>query len=657
MAILNDNTTVGDINVYDKLAELSADKANGTLINASDIDNITETGVYYVEGMINEDNEDEILLIVVRGNTRIAQYTFSNDDTIRYRTKTITGNWASGWGMIHDPHAAPIKHASTSETYGLASATTFGHVRLSDNTTSNANVTAGIAATPSAVKAAYDLASGKAPTSHASTATTYGTGNSTLYGHVKLSDSTSSTKGINNGTAATPNAVKKVQDSVDDLTGNIDDLEYGLKQSSKKPVKDYYFPLLTSVFSVNDGAWVNSVDNGCAISLPGTTKLLYKGEIYSKSSTSTWMSSVNDGNFVILITLNHINKTYTPSLINLIDISSNNIEKYLDYIYQEYILNGTNTAQSIVLPYMFISVAPEESSGFSSPLSYFYLTDIYGIDTSQIKCGCIEYSSFSCSLDLVFLSDASNSTNAGYNWNALYNFFQCINEHNYLKEDTTVFGSYFHFGNNVDRNQCFVFYNLISIYASTSNTFGSYNTNYIGSSDNINDNRASAGLKILNGSSKITFNGMRYYNFRCDGGSIPHTINVCTDGIMDSCYISSSSPNDTINLISLGTRASLTNSQVSSQNYCHNGAGTLSNTAITMGQFSSISNCFLDCIDVKTSNECLIIGNIGYNNSGTGRLSVYIPNTTINTMVVNNIHCQVSNLASSSTNLVKDNIT
>lgn len=133
-------------------------RAKGETIDASDIDNITETGVYYVEGMINEDNEDEILLIVVRGNTRIAQYTFSDDDTIRYRTKTITGNWASGWGMIHDPHAAPINHASTSETYGLASATTFGHVRLSDNTTSNANVTAGIAATPSAVKAAYDKA-------------------------------------------------------------------------------------------------------------------------------------------------------------------------------------------------------------------------------------------------------------------------------------------------------------------------------------------------------------------------------------------------------------------------------------------------------------------------------------------------------------------
>lgn len=133
-------------------------RAKGETIDASDIDNITETGVYYVEGMINDDNEDEILLIVVRGNTRIAQYTFSDDDTIRYRTKTITGNWASGWEMIHDPHAAPINHASTSETYGLASATTFGHVRLSDNTTSNANVTAGIAATPAAVKAAYDKA-------------------------------------------------------------------------------------------------------------------------------------------------------------------------------------------------------------------------------------------------------------------------------------------------------------------------------------------------------------------------------------------------------------------------------------------------------------------------------------------------------------------
>jgi len=52
----------------------------------------------------------------------------------------------------------------------------------------------------------------RAPTNHASSATTYGVGNSSNYGHLKLSDSTSSTDGTSNGTAATPSAVKAAYD-------------------------------------------------------------------------------------------------------------------------------------------------------------------------------------------------------------------------------------------------------------------------------------------------------------------------------------------------------------------------------------------------------------------------------------------------------------
>ena len=49
---------------------------------------------------------------------------------------------------------------------------------------------------------------GKAPNAHASTATTYGKATSTYYGHVKLSDSTTGTgTAASGGTAATPKAV------------------------------------------------------------------------------------------------------------------------------------------------------------------------------------------------------------------------------------------------------------------------------------------------------------------------------------------------------------------------------------------------------------------------------------------------------------------
>ena len=47
--------------------------------------------------------------------------------------------------------------------------------------------------------------------SHASPNTTYGVGSSSNYGHVKLSDSTTSTSGVSSGVAATPAAVKSVK--------------------------------------------------------------------------------------------------------------------------------------------------------------------------------------------------------------------------------------------------------------------------------------------------------------------------------------------------------------------------------------------------------------------------------------------------------------
>ena len=150
--------------------------------------------------------------------------------------------------------SAPKNHAVSATTFGAGTSANYGHVRLSDATDSTSAASSGTAATPAAVKAAYDLASqassaassaydlaneagqvatdaaqtaadaqsaaeaaqaavgGKAPTNHASTATTYGKGTSTNYGHVKLSDSILSTSGTAGGTAATPGAVKKAYD-------------------------------------------------------------------------------------------------------------------------------------------------------------------------------------------------------------------------------------------------------------------------------------------------------------------------------------------------------------------------------------------------------------------------------------------------------------
>lgn len=52
----------------------------------------------------------------------------------------------------------------------------------------------------------------KAPTKHSSTTNAYGVGNGLIYGHLKLSDSVSSKSHINSGIAATPQAVKTAYD-------------------------------------------------------------------------------------------------------------------------------------------------------------------------------------------------------------------------------------------------------------------------------------------------------------------------------------------------------------------------------------------------------------------------------------------------------------
>lgn len=56
---------------------------------------------------------------------------------------------------------------------------------------------------------------GVPPTSHTSTATTYGVGNSTQYGHLKLSDAMDSASNVSGGVAATPAAVKAAKGAAD----------------------------------------------------------------------------------------------------------------------------------------------------------------------------------------------------------------------------------------------------------------------------------------------------------------------------------------------------------------------------------------------------------------------------------------------------------
>lgn len=63
---------------------------------------------------------------------------------------------------------------------------------------------------------------GVPPTSHASSNTTYGVGNATQYGHLKLSDATNNLSGVSGGVAATPAAVKAAKDAADAAQSSAD---------------------------------------------------------------------------------------------------------------------------------------------------------------------------------------------------------------------------------------------------------------------------------------------------------------------------------------------------------------------------------------------------------------------------------------------------
>lgn len=84
----------------------------------------------------------------------------------------------------------------------------------------------------------YTGLSGKAPTNHASTATTYGVGNASNYGHVKLNDSYTTSGGA--ASAAVGASSKAVVDGYNALNGNkTNQAVIATKQTNTTPVRKY----------------------------------------------------------------------------------------------------------------------------------------------------------------------------------------------------------------------------------------------------------------------------------------------------------------------------------------------------------------------------------------------------------------------------------
>ncbi len=186
-------------------------------------------------------------------------------DSSAYVSQGTMEEYVAGQMIVHtDNRQNP--HGVTKAQVGLSNVNNTSDV---DKPVSTAQAAA-IAEAKKAGTDAQTTANGKAPTSHASSATTYGAGSGTNYGHVKLSDATDSTSGTSGGVAATPAAVKSAYDlantakesadgklplSGGTLTGNLTGKYITGTWLQTTEVKEYTIPVTRIAVMTPDG-WI-----------------------------------------------------------------------------------------------------------------------------------------------------------------------------------------------------------------------------------------------------------------------------------------------------------------------------------------------------------------------------------------------------------------
>ena len=114
---------------------------------------------------------------------------------------------------------APKSHASTANTYGLGTTANYGHVKTINGLTQSAYAD-GEALSAYQGKVLKDDVDGKAPKSHASSATTYGVGTASNYGHCKVINNLT-TSSASNGNALNAYQGKVLKGYVDDVTETV----------------------------------------------------------------------------------------------------------------------------------------------------------------------------------------------------------------------------------------------------------------------------------------------------------------------------------------------------------------------------------------------------------------------------------------------------
>ena len=135
-----------------------------------------------------------------------------NKSSATIRGEITSSNVTTALGFTPPPQ----NHASTDTKYGTATSSNYGHTKIINNlTTSSYSDGQALSAYQG-----YQLNQSKAPTNHASTATTYGVGTSSNYGHCKVINNLT-TSSASDGVALNAYQGKVLNDRITNLNNSL----------------------------------------------------------------------------------------------------------------------------------------------------------------------------------------------------------------------------------------------------------------------------------------------------------------------------------------------------------------------------------------------------------------------------------------------------
>ena len=148
---------------------------------------------------------------------------------------------------------APTSHASSATTYGIGTSANYGHLKIANNLTeSSFDAAAPVALSAYQGKVLKDAVDGKAPTNHLSSSSDYGVGSGTQYGHCKTINNLT-TASYSAGDALAAYQGKVLQDNIDKVSPTLPAI--GTSDASSKSVATNTNVNLGSI-SLTPGLWL-----------------------------------------------------------------------------------------------------------------------------------------------------------------------------------------------------------------------------------------------------------------------------------------------------------------------------------------------------------------------------------------------------------------